>query len=67
MEIGRLPPVPNPSSFDFSGVWGPRNLRLKIWEILPINYPPLPLGRPYKEAVLQPHGFLFINTVPNKE
>ena len=46
MEIGRQPPVPNPSSFYFSGVWGPRNPSLKNWEILPINYPPLPLGRP---------------------
>ena len=25
---------------------GPRNPSLKKWEILPINYPPLPLGRP---------------------
>jgi len=46
MEIGRQPPVPNPSSFYFSGVWGPRNPSLKKWENLPINYPPLPLGRP---------------------
>ena len=40
MEIGRQPPVPNPSSFYFSGVWGPRNPSLKKWENLPINYPP---------------------------
>ena len=46
MEIGRQPPVPNPSSFYFSGVWGPRNPSLKKWENLPINYPPLPLSRP---------------------
>jgi hypothetical protein len=46
MEIGRQPPVPNPSSFYFSGVWGPRNPSLKKWENLPINYPPLPLGQP---------------------
>ena len=40
MEIGRQPPVPNPSSFYFSGVWGPRNPSMKKWENLPINYPP---------------------------
>ena len=56
MEIGRQPPVPNPSSFYFSGVWGPRNPSLKKWENLPINYPPLPLGRPLE---IPENGTLF--------
>ena len=60
MEIGRQPPVPNPSSFYFSGVWGPRNPSLKKWEILPINYPPLPLGRPEENGKTVREGALAV-------